>query len=591
MMKRLSALVSCLIAIIVSSASADVVTSIERVREGELAAVGFELKKGAEVDIEAVGLRQPQSRKMAIYAWIIDHESRDLVWSMTIGNTERDGRNSYLRKVEKTKFLDAGRYELYMHAIDQWHYGQVIEGIKDFYDIIEDYVRDDDDDSWDRWDDRDWEDLRRDCYVKVSSNELSSGDFSEFKVTSDREGALISLCGLGDDEYVTQGFKLDKPMSLRIYALVEHPRSNKHPVDYGWIVNAENNERVWEIDRWNTERAGGGRKNRKFDEEVRFEPGSYELHYVTDDSHSWERFNMEPPWDPASWGVTVYPGTDFQASAFHPYDVESERGKPLIDFTRVRDNDYLERVFEIKRPVNLQVYAIGEYSESNDMFADYGWIENSDGDIVWEMTHRNTEHAGGAEKNRMFDGTVELDPGRYSVFYVTDDSHSYRDWNSSRPYDYKSYGLSIYPGEGFDNDDLVILKDGDLLDGTNVLVRINRVRDHERRRERFTLDKETPVKIYAVGEGQDRRMYDYGWIENDETGRVVWEMTWRNTDPAGGADKNREVIETISLDPGTYVVRYESDGSHSFNDWNATPPRHPADWGITVSVADGVAKR
>jgi hypothetical protein len=589
-MYKTAALVLFLGAILASAALAEPIASVDRIRDGELVSAGFELKKGAEVDIEAVGLRQPQSRKMAVYAWIIDHDTRDLVWSMTIGNTDRADRSSYLRKVEKSKFFEAGRYELYMHSIDQYHYGRVVEGIKDFYDIIEDLVKDDE--NYDEWDDREWDEFRGDCFVRVSSDELSSSDIAQFAVTGERKDALVQFVELGDDEYISQGFKLDQPMNIRIYALVEHPRGNKTAADYGWIVNNATQERVWEIDRWNTERAGGGRKNRKFDDEVRFDAGSYTLHFVTDDSHSYERFNMEPPWDPISWGVTLLPGTDYQASAFHLFDATVDRGKPLIDFTGARDNDYHERAFELKKASNLGLYAIGEYSDGRDTFVDHGWIEDAaTGDVVWEMTYRNTAHAGGAEKNRMFDGSVKLEPGRYVAFYVTDDSHSYRDWNDGRPYDDKAYGLAIYPGEGFDNDNLVVLKDGDLFEGTSVLAQIVRVRDHERRRERFTLDKDTQVRIHALGEGMDRRMYDYGWIEDDATGKVVWEMTWRKTEGAGGADKNREVTDVIDLPEGTYVVQYESDGSHSFGDWNDTPPRHPRDWGITVTLADGVAKK
>jgi hypothetical protein len=29
-------------------------------------------------------------------------------------------------------------------------------------------------------------------------------------------------------------------------------------------------------------------------------------------------------------------------------------------------------------------------------------------------------------------------------------------------------------------------------------------------------------------------------------------------------------------------VKYETDGSHSFGDWNAAPPDDPEMWGITV---------
>lgn len=203
------------------------------------------------------------------------------------------------------------------------------------------------------------------------------------------------------------------------------------------------------------------------------------------------------------------------------------------------------------------------------------------------MTRQNTEHAGGGEKNRGFEGMVELESGRYVAYFVTDGSHAYRDWNTGRPYNAKAYGLAIYPSDGFDDESFTIIKDSDILKDTDVLVRITRVGDRERRRENFTLDKDTRVSILAMGEGQNRRMYDYGWIEDAETGRTVWEMTYRRTDHAGGAEKNREYIDTILLEAGRYEVYYESDGSHSFRDWNATPPRHPRNWGITVSVADG----
>jgi hypothetical protein len=296
---------------------------------------------------------------------------------------------------------------------------------------------------------------------------------------------------------------------------------------------------------------------------------------------------MSPPNDPVYWGVTMFPGADFQASAFHLVDFTEERGKALIDFTKARDNDYFEKAFEMKADGEISVLAIGEYSDGNRYFVDYGWIEDArTGDVVWEMTKRNTEHAGGGEKNRMFDGPVQLEAGTYVAYYITDDSHSYRDWNTSRPYLAKSYGLSIFPGQDFQDDKFELIRDVSDLRDASTLAKITRVRDHERRRDRFTLDEETEVRIQALGEGQGRRMYDYGWIIDDETGRTVWEMTWRKTDHAGGADKNRECDDIITLDAGTYEVYFETDGSHSFGDWNASPPRHPKDWGIMVMKAN-----
>jgi hypothetical protein len=38
----------------------------------------------------------------------------------------------------------------------------------------------------------------------------------------------------------------------------------------------------------------------------------------------------------------------------------------------------------------------------------------------------------------------------------------------------------------------------------------------------------------------------------------------------------------IKLPAGTYVLRYNSDGSHSSVDWNDGAPDDPESWGITV---------
>ncbi|MEO5896699.1 MAG: hypothetical protein ABIS06_13455 [Vicinamibacterales bacterium] len=77
-------------------------------------------------------------------------------------------------------------------------------------------------------------------------------------------------------------------------------------------------------------------------------------------------------------------------------------------------------------------------------------------------------------------------------------------------------------------------------------------------------------------------MDDYGWIEDAKTGKTVWEMTYRSTAHAGGASKNRRFDGTITLPAGEYVVTFETDGSHSFADWNADPPEDPDAWGITL---------
>jgi hypothetical protein len=105
--------------------------------------------------------------------------------------------------------------------------------------------------------------------------------------------------------------------------------------------------------------------------------------------------------------------------------------------------------------------------------------------------------------------------------------------------------------------------------------------DDENARTTFRLTSATTLRIYALGEGNGGDMNDYGWIE-DGNGRVVWRMSYGETEPAGGARKNRVFDGTITLPAGSYVLRYESDGSHSYADWNDAPPDDPESWGITV---------
>jgi hypothetical protein len=565
-------------------ASAETLLEISNLREGDLEMTGFELPKGADVTIEAVGLQTPYSDKLAVYAWLLDHDTRELIWAMSNARSESKGNHKPLRFAEKVKHLDPGKYELYMYAGDVWNTG-LTTGSKDFFEVLGQLF---DDEEQYSYDDRDFQNYVADCYVRLNSTDITKAELKEFKVTGEIPGSVLQLVGLGDDEYLRREFTLDEPMNVKIYSIVELPSGYETAVDGGWIVNADTRDKVWQMDRWNTERAGGAKKNRKFDDEVRLDKGRYVLYFSTDDSHSYDRFNQAPPYDPACWGITLLPGKDFKASGFHLV-AEGQETPPLVDLTKAGNNDYFEQPFELKKAMSLRLYVLGEFSNSGDEFADYGWIEDlSSGKMVWTMDERNTEPAGGADKNRMFDGMIDLPAGKYMACYVTDGSHAYREWNLAQPFDPTAWGLAIYPGKGFDNNQFALLTDEQTASDSKFLARLTRVVDREHRRAKFTLTKPTKVNIYAIGEysSRDREFADYGWIE-DASGKAVWEMTRRNTQHAGGAEKNRLADDTIVLEPGEYRVFYETDGSHAFNEWNEERPDDPINWGITVTAAEG----
>lgn len=85
------------------------------------------------------------------------------------------------------------------------------------------------------------------------------------------------------------------------------------------------------------------------------------------------------------------------------------------------------------------------YNRKKDhkIFVDYGWIENSKGDTLWEMLAEISRYAGGAYKNQKTDTVLELRKGTYVAKYITDESHSYDQWNDLNPKT-PFYGIVIY---------------------------------------------------------------------------------------------------------------------------------------------------
>jgi uncharacterized protein (TIGR02246 family) len=121
---------------------------------------------------------------------------------------------------------------------------------------------------------------------------------------------------------------------------------------------------------------------------------------------------------------------------------------------------------------------------------------------------------------------------------------------------------------------------GDLASKKSI-AEIVRVGDNADQTVEFAVAQEQIIRVFAIGEGQGGQVFDYGWIENAETGTRVWEMKHPETKPAGGAPKNRMSDTYVTLAAGRYKLRYKSDDSHSFDNWNALPPDINF-WGIAI---------
>jgi hypothetical protein len=55
---------------------------------------------------------------------------------------------------------------------------------------------------------------------------------------------------------------------------------------------------------------------------------------------------------------------------------------------------------------------------------------------------------------------------------------------------------------------------------------------------------------------------------------------------AGGALKNRFADVRIQLPKGSYTLRFKTDDSHAYGDWNSAPPRDAEHYGATLYAAE-----
>ena len=563
--------------------SQNTLVEINHLRPAKVEIEGFQLSQNQKIQIDAVGLHQKRDKHEIILgsAWILNASTRDVVWSYQPTAFKRFEIEVNEQKDEIN--LPAGNYEVYYST---YPYFKQINN-HDYYSgrgigrFISNFFEDLFDDDYDyNLNDYDYYDDFADRFkivVKGNGTKLNKNEIEKIQENL-REEASISLYANDDNMYLTQGFEIKKPAELNIYAIGEARDDGNF--DYGWIINTETRDKIWKLDYFESDHAGGANKNRMAKETVSLPAGRYAAVYITDDSHSPDDWNSAVPYDPAYWGVTLNLKNPADKSYFSKFDYQIINEKDILySLTQLHDDDFKSQGFTLQKPSDLRIYAIGE-GRDGEMF-DYGWIVDANTHKkVWEMDYDETDHAGGGQKNRLVDQTISFDKGNYIAYYATDGSHSYRDWNDSPPYDQDDWGLTILaPSEHFSQGDI---SDYQEKEDRNVLARIVRVRDDEYTHKNFKLNNESEIRIYAIGEGRQGEMFDYGWIQDANSRRVVWEMSYRRTDYAGGARKNRLFDDTIVLPKGEYEVFYESDDSHSFNDWNDTPPWDILNWGISV---------
>jgi hypothetical protein len=253
---------------------------------------------------------------------------------------------------------------------------------------------------------------------------------------------VVDLSRQRDDSFNMRGIRIKRPTEMRIYAIGES--ADKSFADRAWIEEARSHKLVWNMTLDNTEPAGGARKNREARATVSLPAGDYLVCNWTDGSHAYGSWNATPPRDQEGWGIQVWgAGDGFDPKTIEIYNADQD---PLVlaQLIRIKDSSDAVEKFTLKAKTRVHILALGEGTHGQ-MF-DYGWLSRVDGqadDIVWKMRYAETTHAGGDDKNRREARDLELVAGTYELHYVTDDSHSFADWNSWPPDQPHLWGVTV----------------------------------------------------------------------------------------------------------------------------------------------------
>lgn len=420
--------------------------SLKEAKAKEVQVQGFSLPRDMKIHVYAKGGGVEQGTYFA-YGWILNATTREVVWQMDGRSAKREGlyqvADAYLD-------LPKGSYEAYFshHAFGQ-NSGFFNFGTRN----LDRRSRAAEKGSHGRWLHRmfgvgpegtsTWERRVGNYGMELYASATDAGSVQTFQAPLAWKNEFISLIAERDGSRWNQSFRVRKAVTMHVYAQGESVGDDEF-ADGAWILDARTRRPVWEMSEGKALYGGGAKKNQRQVETIQLPPGDYIASYRSDDSHSPADWNAAPPCDPFRYGLILSLPREGDLAQVNLAPTPEE-GPVLAQLIRMENHRDERAAFTLSTPGKVRVYALGE--EDDDEFADGAWIEDEHGKTVWRMTASNTQHAGGAAKNRLADEVIALPKGTYVLRYRTDGSHAHARWNDTAPWDAEHYGATVYPSK------------------------------------------------------------------------------------------------------------------------------------------------
>ncbi len=396
--------------------------------------------------------------------------------------------------------------------------------------------------------------------------------------------ALATLVPAETEYMVTTWLRVEAPSRVRLAGVTEVRGGVVE--DSLSVYRLDTGRYVWAARPAAGAWAGGAVRNRAYDTTLVLAPGLYRVRAYADETHSPGAWAANPPPVPSQWGLRVYaePGARVAVQGVNSLD-----GLPEIARLDCIGPGTDRRLYvDVRDSVAVGVEAVGELSDDDDRY-DVGSVERVVGGTpttLWTMDYGATEHAGGADRNRRQVDWLALEPGLYALRFTTDDSHDCSDdFPGGAPTD-PFWGIRLVAATG-EVDPETFRVNNEALAGHppvaegRVIARLTGLGPDADVSAPFRLDERTDVRVVALGELLPSRRLDWGWIETED-GATVWEMTRGNTVAGGGDAQNRRFDGTVSLDAGSYRVRFVTSERHDADGFDGPPPPNAEDWGIRV---------